>query len=317
MNLSTIKGTFQYQHTIPDQLGGSPQNMVVNQYGPSDGETVSALGFNLEKAPEIFTDSSGAPLPFVQRAMADSHGSGVFQAGVSLGAFCTGSSDRPPVAYEGDIPERGTIGWAGAAYVQRKTNVLAQAVALNYDYFVSVDPIDVTCTANAKKTLDYFRSNSTRRNFFSSRAWDNTTRREVENNDINCSVTLQPSDSESPEEQRSRVSKIEQGMKQELIAEFISNSGAKWDRIIADPRPVPGLYEINWGPSTNGLCSGHRWCDIGNLALSSARGLFGASTSSSVAVNNEFVGDFKRSYRENTYRRIKGYAAINLEVPSK
>lgn len=315
VSLSPVIEPFAYTQTVSDGTETvAAETMETSSIGSSVQE---AVGTTWTAALPTFTDEQGSSLPFGLRNAGNDDGA-TFRVPITRGAFCTGSSQRRSITFSAAAGPATTVQWQGAAYVPRdRSTVMAQSIALTYDYYVQADPIRVACEYNFSSLVDYLSKVDKSRHFFDQNKWDDEDRQGVSESGVHCDVLEAPvGDDPDAAAQQKRVQDLQQRMEQELVAEFVAHFGKSWDVTRRTPTTSPdelidrGRY---LGPAMMNLCGASPYCIISHLAIRLFGDMVGTSTARA-RLKDQLHGTVKRIYNERAYRRLRGVAAIDVVV---
>src|SRR5262249_1076340 len=99
-----------------------------------------------------------------ERSIGPNDGAGSYRAVVTRAAFCAGTTETQTLQYPAPYNLRDGVGRAETVpqpkFSERASNVLPQAVALNYTYFVQNPPVSLHCTMNVSKFINFVQNQS-------------------------------------------------------------------------------------------------------------------------------------------------------------
>lgn len=299
-----ISGNFNGDASLTvEQKGVAKDSLILsNQSKPSDHA--------------IFTKNERLVKPEVKTLSGD--GAGTYQNLVTRGAVCTGTSQRHSVKirtltkeYDGEIEKNFEV----PVYQDRKTNVLAQSVALEYDFFVRSEPIGVNCSLDIQKFRSFVTTSGESGFLFWRESWSEDQRTRMEKSGISCELNLSPLEENLDyEEQRLHLESIKQAMMQEIAAEFLFTYAKSWQAVHRSiSLPNPGKAANQAGVAVMSLCGANPYCVITAIVLKTGDELFGAHYDS-VTTEDYLSGTIKRSYDETSWTTSSGQAIIDLIV---
>ena len=266
----------------------------------------------------VFTAANGTPIRQLESAPVN-QGSGSFSAPVTLGAYCSGSSLHAAETRVVTKADDGSdvVSFTRPLFTRRSTPVLAQAVSLDYKYYVQAEPVNVSCSLTLNSFADFTRSSGHVSGFFYSRSWDDTTRQQVKDSGLECHQVGAPigSNPNQADQQAFMDTKMQQ-MQQEIMAEFILTYGKSWTistEMPANPTPDLNHGVGNLGTSLLALCGTNPYCAVTGLVLKSLDEIFGHA-SGSTSTQDQLSGTISRKYSLSTWRVVPGSAAIDLTV---
>lgn len=267
----------------------------------------------------VFNDATGQPVVPLTKTLEGS-GAGTYRNLVTRGAFCTGDSKRSfySVGASRDDGESNSKKFEIPVYYykNRTTNILAQSVALEYDYNLKNDPTNVECTMDISKYRSYHSSKGTSGFLLWRKKWSNEERASAASSGVTCEVDSSEvgdgSTDTSPKSER--LENIRQALMAEVTAEFVLTYAKSYELI------TPGQVEVadtsglkNFGGAIQALCGLNIKCQVGAIVLKSADDLFGSARGSASGTDH-VSGTITRRYTERTYRQMKGEAVIDLTV---
>ncbi len=296
---------------------GTNNGLTIALNGSPAGTTELATG----TAPglPVFNDGTGQPIVPLTKTLEGS-GAGTYRNLVTRGAFCTGDSKRSfySVGASRDDGESNSKKLAIPVYYykNRTSNVLAQSVALEYDYNLKNDPTKVECTMDISKYRSYHSSKGTSGFLLWRKKWNHEERASAASSGVTCEVDSSEvgdgSTDTSPKSER--LETIRQAIMAEVTAEFVLTYAKSYELI------TPGQAEVadtsglkNFGGAMQALCGLNIKCQVGAIVLKSADDLFG-SARGSASGSDHVSGTITRKYTERTYRNMKGEAVIDLTV---
>lgn len=301
---------------LSGHFNGDTSTRIASMGMASDGLLVA---HNSEPAKyPVFTKDAQAVVPEIKTLAGD--GAGTYQNLITRGALCTGNSERKNGWSVSTIFKSGDLeienNFEVHVYQPRTTNVLAQSVALEYDFYARSEPTKVSCSLDTTKFSSLVASSGTGGFLFWRTSWSETERRKVEQSGIICKVKLSPS-GENPDhkEQNRYVESIRQAMMQEIAAEFILTYAKSWEISQRQPAiPNPGNAAFKAGAALMTLCGENIYCAVTGIILKTGNELFGSNASK--ANNRDFMsGSIYRSYEESSWTVSNGQAVIDLTVP--
>jgi hypothetical protein len=302
---------------------GAP-NMTGNVALDKSATPEASKVLGLAKAtPSVFKDATtGKPVNFVERTPSVNEGAGTYSTVVTRGAFCTGDSVRTEKVRTENLTTLGTnrpIAIKYSDYKPKGGTVLAQAVALNYEYYVKSDPVGVKCTLDVEKTTKSIQSGKKKRFLF----WSKDTRKTVIDQNVesglSCTITSAPTAGDpNPEAQAQRLEDLRTKMASEMLAQYILANAKSYEVYTLSPtgdvvqKPSEGLAKA--GTALGTICGNtNTYCAIGSIVLKSAEELIGFQNGSREA-NAHMKTKLTRDFTENAYHLANGSAVINLQV---
>lgn len=301
---SNISGSFNGETTMAVTKVGTTNG------GLSVGDQASSSVY------PTFTKDNQAVVPEVKKLSND--GAGTYTNLVTRGAFCTGSSKRhkwPVNVTFTDNNLQIRSNFDVFTFKGRTTNVLAQSVALEYEYYVRTDPIGVTCTMDISKFRSFAVDTGSSGFLFWRDSWAEQQRSLVDNSGIVCNVTMSPTgDSPNYQDQANRVEAIRQAMMQELAAEFILTYAKSWQVSQTQPAlPKKKDAAVAAGIALETLCGTNVYCAVTSIVLKTGDELFG-SHADKVRNRDYLSGKIRRGYDESSWTISNGTAVIDLVV---
>ncbi len=245
-------------------------------------------------------------------------GAGTYNNVVSRGAFCTGKTGRESRTINTVIDSdslRISSNFEVPFYAPRRSNMLSQSVALEYDFFTRSEPTNVSCTLNMSKFRSFISKVGESGFLFWRTSWTDVQRKRMDTSGISCNVEISPF-GENPDflQQKKYVADIQQAMMQEIAAEFILNYAKTWEitqRQSSLPDNSKSAYHA--GVALMTLCGPNVYCAVGAIVLKTGKELFGAG-SDTVSNQDQLSGTIERSYSESSWTTSNGQAIIDLSV---
>ncbi|HXW52794.1 MAG TPA: hypothetical protein VEL47_01685, partial [Myxococcota bacterium] len=303
------------QGSISGGLNGSTSISFASVGAKSDSLVV-ADGAQSTSYP-IFTKDNQFVTPEMKTLSGD--GAGTYSNLVTRGALCTGNSQArynwPVKTVFNSGGHQSTIEFKVYGFKPRTSNVLAQSIALEYDYYVRSEPTGANCTLNINKFRSFVTDNGSSGFLFWRTSWSQAERQQIEQSGINCHILLSPN-GENPDykEQAKQVEALRQAMMQEIAAEFILTYAKQWDvsqRQGALPKNRDAL--VTAGNALESLCGTNVYCALASIALKSGDELFG-SHADRIKNRDYLSGTIRRSYDETSWTLSFGQAVIDLFV---
>jgi|GEM_PF-2781157 len=275
----------------------------------SDGSEISRY--------HVFTKNRQAVIPEVKTLSGD--GAGTYQNLITRGALCTGHSEHRNSWPVNTIFKSGDLeienNFQVFSYKPRSSSILAQSVALEYDFYARSDPTKVSCTLDVTKFNSFLANAGTSGFLFWRTSWSETERHRLDKSGLDCQVKLSPS-GENPrhDEQSQYVESIRQAMMQEVAAEFILTYAKSWEISQRQPAiPDPGRASYRAGVALMTLCGANVYCAVGSIVLKAGNELFGSNAGKTK--NQDYTsGIIHRSYEESSWTVSNGQAVIDLTV---
>lgn len=309
-----------------------PQNRITNSSisGNFNGNTSTKLigtGFTSDSLAitndshfstnPIFTKDSLAVRPEIKTLAHD--GADNFGNPITRGTFCTGSSKRYGWDVETIIKQHrkeDKIKFTVYGLKPRQSNLLAQSVALEYEYFVRTDPIAVRCQLNITDFKEKIIDTGSSGFLFWRKDWDESELNQIKDSGLSCELLMSPAgEYYDLEGNRNRLESIRQAMIQEVAAEFILTYAKSWETV-QQPTSIPTKKDdavIRAGVALGSLCGTNMYCAIGSIVLKSGKELFGAQFDNT-RHKNYLQGIIRRSYEENSWTVKLGHAVIDVVV---
>lgn len=297
-------------------LSGDTSTVITNMGSTSDGMLIG----NVTKASKypIFIKDDEQVTPAIQTLSGD--GAGTYNNLVTRGSFCTGNSKRRSwmvesqfMVDESPIKSRFEV----YSYQPRTTNILAQSVALEYDFYVRSKPIKVDCSLDVSRFRTFTATSGSSGILFWRKSWSSADRTRADNSGIVCQVNVSPSgDYPNYKEQNEYAQSIQQAMMQEIAAEYILTYAKSWEiyryqPAVPDINPGKGAYKA--GTALMALCGTNIYCAIGGIILKTGNELFGSHSHRDTNYDH-LTGKIHRSYEENSWTTSSGQAVIDLTV---
>lgn len=299
---------------ISGSFNGNTSMKVISAGASPDGLSIadhSKLSTN-----PIFIKNQQFVLPQIETLSGD--GAGTYTNLVTRGAYCTGSSQRNSWRVKAEFTDEKVkfeTQFDVYGYRPRTANVLAQSVALDYEFFVRSDPIKANCTMQISKFRDFVVNSGSSGILFWKTAWSETDRKRMDQSGIVCNITMSPS-GQSPDykEQEKRIELIRQAMIQEIAAEFILTYAKSWEVTQRQPAlPKNNNAAFTAGVALEALCGLNPYCAVGSIILKTGDELFG-SQADKVKNRDYLSGSIRRSYDETSWTLSNGTAVIDLLV---
>jgi hypothetical protein len=264
----------------------------------------------------VFAKNEHPVIPEIKNLSSD--GAATYTNLITRGTYCTGKSKRDSRLVSAVINPEGlrlSTEFEIPIYKHRSKNIMAQSVALEYDYFVRNDPIKVDCSLNISKFTSFLAESGESGFLFWRTSWSKTERTKIERSGITCVNNISPS-GEHPDygQQKKYVEEIQQAMMQEIAAEFVLTYAKSW-QVSHNSPAIPGqgnaMHRVGSALST--LCGPNIYCQVGSIILKAADELFGYRAGTTE--NRDYLSSqIKRSYEENAWTVSNGQAVIELTV---
>ncbi|HET9241035.1 MAG TPA: hypothetical protein VFO10_27460 [Oligoflexus sp.] len=267
----------------------------------------------------VFKTKAGIPLRPIETK--PSAAAGTFQADINQGVYCMGSSDRGTPSSVGSFLPIGGIrkAWAidSYSYKPRSQRVMAQSVALNYDYHVKADPMRVSCTLDVSKSMDYVRNSGEWNFLWWGEKWDDTRRTSSGFNGVTCKTDENPSDaSPNSGDAQARLDALRNKAINEITAEFLMTYAKSWrTEVVEAPQNIPDRTKFfsSLGTGLESICGPNVYCKVTSVVMKSLDEIAG-SRSGSTSHHEDFSAVITRNYNEQSFRTLKGNANIDLTV---
>jgi hypothetical protein len=294
--------------TTADASGVGRQQSLTVQQADADSPLVSGQAATSTSGP--FTNAQRDPLQVV--AYTPEGGAGTFEAFVTQGAYCTGSSNRQRKTFSGMGANDHNVSFEGYAYRESDvaSPIFAQNVALNYEYLVAAEPMSVSCTLNVESFANFVSSSGKSGFLFWRKKWEESELTVAKDNGLECTIHNPPTGQDAVAQQ-AYLRDLRQSMTQQMVEEFILNYAKSWNTTTesasgpAIPAPVAQGMPI--------LCGTNPYCQVTSVVLKSASELFGAPSTTGRRTE-KLSGTLHRDYTEFTYRVQPGSTTIELSV---
>lgn len=295
----------------------TPKNISFKTFGNKVGDLLS--GTALESDIWVFKSKTGKPLRPIKTTPSAS--SGTFSSDINQGVYCMGSSNRGPAVRSSAFMPIGGIRKAyfidSYQYRPRPNRVMAQSVALNYNYHVKSDPLRASCRLDVTKSMDYVRNSGEWNFLFWGEKWDDTRRTSDSFNGITCATDENPTDS-SPNsgDNQGRLDALRTKAVNEITTEFLMTYAKSWRTEVVDaPQNIPDRSKFfsSIGTGLEAICGPNVYCKVTSVVLKSFDEIAG-SRSGSTSHQEEFKGVITRNYNEQSFRTIPGDAVIDVVV---
>lgn len=262
-------------------------------------------------------DNNGVPV-VPKKDLLTSAGAGTFTRLVSRGAYCTGDSDRNIVTEQpsGVIGgELTSFNFPLGVFKSRNRNVLAQSVALEYDFNLKTDPISVTCQMDIDRFRKWTNKKGSSGFLFWRKGWSKEQREAVDESSLRCDVDISEQNDGTVASSTARVDAIKQGLMQDMASEFILTYAKSYEMLKSAEPAVPNVSAAaeRFGVATAALCGPNVYCQVGSIVLKNGAELFGSNKGSSSG-EDHLKGVIRRSYSERSYITKAGQATIDLTV---
>ncbi len=303
------------QGSISGDLNGNT-SIALARVGVQSDSLIVTDGEHTTSYP-TFTKDNQSVTPESKTLSSDA--AGTYNNLVTRGALCTGNSQKRHNWLVKTVFNSGghqsTISFNVYRFKPRTSNILAQSIALEYDYYVRSDPTGANCTLDINKFRSFITDSGSSGFLFWRTSWSEAQRQQIERSGIICRILLSPS-GENPnyKEQARQVEALRQTMMQEIAAEFILTYAKQWDvsqRQGALPKNRDALNIA--GGALESLCGTNAYCALGSVALKAGDELFG--THADRVKNRDYLsGTIRRSYDETSWTLSYGQAVIDLLV---
>jgi hypothetical protein len=267
----------------------------------------------------VFKTKAGVPLRPIETT--PSAAAGTFKADINQGVYCMGSSKRSDPTPVGSFLPIGGLRKAWAVdsyrYTPRSHRVMAQSVALNYDYHVKADPMRVSCTLDVSKSMDYVRNSGEWNFLWWGEKWDDTRRTSSGFNGVSCKTDENPSDaSPNSGDAQARLDALRNKAINEITSEFLLTYAKSWrTEIVEAPQNIPDQTKFfaSLGTGLESICGPNIYCKVTSVVMKSLDEIAG-SRSGSTSHHEDFSAVITRNYNEQSFRTLKGNAVIDLTV---
>ncbi len=279
---------------------------------PGDG-TIEIADSKEPTDKPVFKDEKGNPVRTLV-STAENNSAGVYAFPISQAAYCMGQSEPKLKAYNPKNLLDGAVMIISREYREREDSKFSQAIALNYDYYVKAEPINVSCELKLAQVNSYLRNTGSSGFLFWRKSWDDTERKLIKDSGISCHVEDSPNMLD--EEQKVKwKNQVIASMSQEIMAEYTVQFAQKWDILEKQPIKVPEASYSGMG-NMSLLCGANYYCQIGNIVWKSADALFGRQAGST-STRDILEGKIYRKYSESGYRLAPGSSKVELVVEVK
>ncbi|MCX4028270.1 hypothetical protein H0A36_06240 [Endozoicomonas sp. SM1973] len=311
-----IKGHAKRDMKINNNVSGSTiGTSTLSHSTVGDTGNSHAVSTNTDVPEHMFTKDGATVEP--EAKTLKNNGAGNFRNVVTRGAYCTGSSTPQQNIVKAEYktsnysfnPEI-TVPY----YKSRSSNVLAQTVAFDYDYFVKTDPINVSCRLDIEKFQSFIASKGSSGFLFWRKSWSETERKRIDKSGMKCDVDISPSGANpDPLKERQRIEDIRQMMIKEIAAEFILTYAKSWKISQNSPVVPNGEGAKAAGTALMSLCGGNMYCQVGSIILKNGAELFGSNKGRTK--NKDFLkGVISRHYKEQSFTINHGTAVVDVNV---
>lgn len=198
-------------------------------------------------------------------------------------------------------------------YVPRSEPVLKPSFALNYEYFVKAEPMDVTCHLNQDTFFKSIQDSGSSGFLFWRHSWSDNDLTQAQSEGISCKVNSSPI-GDDINLQRQMESDIVESFSKDLAAEAILLRAKEWKVTQADvalPAPSQGFKMI--GTGVLAICGGNPYCMVGGIVLKSIEELFGSQTASG---NNtyHYSTDLTRNFNYDGFTVDRASVIVDAEI---
>jgi hypothetical protein len=272
-----------------------------------------SLGSVVRYSPSQFRDLKGKLLAFREVALAPSESKGTLRIELTRAAYCTGSSDRPEVPFEGVATLGGEprrMPFLGSKYRPRVGPSFGQAVEMSYDTYVRARRVPVKCHLELADALRFNAGFAKVKGLFSPRPWTPATWAQVRRLGVDCPLPVRPiprvlglNAKKLIAAQRHREL-LHQQMAQELLAEFLMRFGKSWE---VRNEEVP-LARNPAALATRQLCRGRPSCAVSRVTFKPAAELFQSAGADALK------GLLHRDYAQQTARLLHSSTVIEVMV---
>ncbi|HYX35967.1 MAG TPA: hypothetical protein VE954_22935 [Oligoflexus sp.] len=295
----------------------APKNVVFKVAGAKFSDVLP--GTTAESSHWVFKTKAGVPLRPIE--VKPTASSGTFRADINQGVYCMGSSQRGESTNVASVMPIGGIrkAWLlnSYSYKPRSQRVMAQSVALNYDYHVKADPMRVSCTLDVSKSMDYVRNSGEWNFLWWGEKWDDTRRTTSGFNGVSCKTDENPSDaSPNSGDAQARLDALRNKAINEITSEFLLTFAKSWrTEIVEAPQNIPDQTKFfsSLGTGLESICGPNVYCKVTSVVMKSLDEIAG-SRSGSTSHHEDFKAVIKRDYNEQSFRTLKGNAVIDLTV---
>lgn len=247
----------------------------------------NALG-DVERVTSPFRDEEGRPVQMLVKSIGQREAF-TLNIPVSAGTFCMAQGKAEQDRIEFEVNNDGQISKSVMTirkYRARPEAVLKPSFAVNYEYFVKAEEMDISCELNMNLFFQHIQRSGSSGFLFWRKKWSSSELTQIQNNGLACKVKTAPY-GDDINLQREQEAELVEGFSRDLAAEAILLRAKEWKVSNAEaelPGRSRGFAMI--GTGVLAVCGGNPYCMVGGIVLKSIEELFGSQTATGQATYN-------------------------------
>ncbi|MEZ4815769.1 MAG: hypothetical protein R3A80_11265 [Bdellovibrionota bacterium] len=287
--------------------GAGEIQLISNNAAAAVGET--------ESVESPFRDEEGRPVQMLVKKMGQ-HDAFAMNIPISAGTYCMarGKADEEriefPVNHNGNSSKNVmTL----RKFRPRPEPILKPSFALNYEYFVKAEPLNVACDLNMDLFFQHIQRSGSSGFLFWRKKWSSSELTQIQNNGLTCSVKSSPI-GDDINLQREMEADLVEGFSRDLAAEAILLRAKEW-KVSEASAELPGKSKgfAMIGTGMIAVCGGNPYCMVGSIVLKSIEELFGSQTATGQATYH-YNTKLTRNFNYDGFTVDRGSVIVDTEI---
>ncbi len=235
---------------------------------------------------------------------------------ISAGTYCMAQGRAEEDRVEFEVNQDGEVSknvMTIRKFRARPEAVLKPSFALNYEYFVKAEPLDVACELNMELFFNHVQRSGSSGFLFWRKKWSNSELTQIQNNGLTCKVKSSPI-GDDINLQREMEADLVEGFSRDLAAEAILLRAKEWKVTNASaelPEGSKGFAMIGTGMIA--VCGGNPYCMVGGIVLKSIEELFGSRTATGQATYT-YNTKLTRNFNYDGFTVDRGSVIVDTEI---
>ncbi len=288
-------------------VGNGKVDVITNNPALAVGDEV--------KVDSPFRDSEGRAIEMLVKKLGQ-RDSFALDIPISAGTYCMTQGKAEEDRIEFEVEENGEIKtnvMTIRRFKSREEPVIKPSFALNYEYFVKAEPMNVACELNMDLFFQHISRSGSSGFLFWKKRWSSTEQTQIQNNGVKCDVKSSPI-GDDINLQREMEAELVEGFSRDLAAEAILLRAKEW-KVTASESALPerskGFAMIGTGMIA--VCGGNPYCMVGGIVLKSIEELFGSQTASGQSTY-DYKTKLTRNFNYDGYTVDRSSVIIDAEI---